>query len=88
MEFSPDGRSLLVANEAQDNIGVFDQATGAHLRDIDLKPYGIRPRGVGVSPLENGYAVTMEASETLLTMDTNFKVRRSRSRAGEIDSPD
>jgi hypothetical protein len=54
LEFSPDGRQLLVANEAQNDIGVFDAATGAHVRDIDLKPYGIRPRGVKVSPLENG----------------------------------
>jgi YVTN family beta-propeller protein len=77
LEFSPDGKLMLVANEAQNNIGVFDEATGAHVRDIDLKPYGIRPRGVKVSPLETGYAVTMEASGTLLTMDTNFNVLKS-----------
>jgi YVTN family beta-propeller protein len=83
LEFSPDGRLLLVANEAQGNIGVFDEATGAHLRDIDLKSYGIRPRGVKVSPLGNGYAVTMEASGTLLRMDTNFKVLKSVATAAK-----
>jgi DNA-binding beta-propeller fold protein YncE len=77
IEFSRDGKLMLVANEAQDNIGVFDEATGAHLRDIDLKPYGIRPRGVKVSPQGTAYAVTMEASGTLLTMDTNFNVIKS-----------
>lgn len=77
LEFSPDGKLMLVANEAQNNIGVFDEATGAHVRDIDLKPYGIRPRGVKVSPLKTGYAVTMEASGTLLTMDANFNVLKS-----------
>lgn len=77
LEFSPDGKLLLVANEAQNNIGVFDETTGAHIRDIDLKPYGIRPRGIKVSPLGTGYAVTMEASGTLLTMDTNFNVLQS-----------
>ena len=77
LEFSPDGKFLLVANEAQNNIGVFDEASGAHLRDVDLKSYGLRPRGVKVSPQGDGYAVTMEASGTLLKMDLNFNVLRS-----------
>jgi hypothetical protein len=33
---------MLVANESQKTIGVFDEATGRHLRDVDLKAYGIR----------------------------------------------
>jgi YVTN family beta-propeller protein len=77
LEFSRDGKLMLVANESQDTIGVFDEATGGHLRDVDLKAYGIRPRGVKVSPQGNGYAVTMEASGTLLTMDQNFNVIKS-----------
>jgi DNA-binding beta-propeller fold protein YncE len=74
LEFSPDGKYLLVANEAQNNIGVFDATTGAHVRDIDLKPYGRRPRDIKVSPFHTFYAVTMEASGTLLKMDMNFRV--------------
>jgi DNA-binding beta-propeller fold protein YncE len=74
LEFSPGGKFLLVANEAQNNIGVFDKNTGAHIRDIDLKPYGRRPRGLKVSPQGTCYAVTMEASGTLLTLDENFNV--------------
>jgi YVTN family beta-propeller protein len=77
IEFSRDGKLMLVANESQETIGVFDEATGKHLRDIDLKTYGIRPRGLKVSPQGNGYAVTMEGSGTLLTMDTDFKVIKS-----------
>ena len=77
MEFSRDGKLMLVANESQETIGLFDAATGAHLRDIDLKAYGIRPRGVKVSPQGTGYAVTMETSGTLLTMDQNFNVLKS-----------
>jgi YVTN family beta-propeller protein len=77
IEFSRDGKLMLVANEAQDNIGIFDESSGAHLRDIDLKPYGIRPRGVKASPQGKGYAVTMEASGTLLTMDPSFNVTKS-----------
>jgi YVTN family beta-propeller protein len=83
LEFSPDGKYLLVANEAQDNIGIFDAASGAHVRDIDLKSYGKRPRGVKVSPQKNGYAVTMEGSGTLLKMDMNFNVLNSVSTAAK-----
>jgi DNA-binding beta-propeller fold protein YncE len=68
---------MLVANESQETIGVFDEATGRHLRDVDLKAYGIRPRGLKVSPPGNEYAVTMETSGTLLTIDPNFNIIKS-----------
>lgn len=77
LEFSPDGKYLLVANEAQDNIGIFAADTGVLIRNVDLKPYGIRPRGIKVSPLRNEYSITMEASGTLLKMDINFNVLKS-----------
>ena len=77
LEFSPDGKYLLVANEAQDNMGIFAADTGVLIRNVDLKPYGIRPRAIKVSPLRNEYSVTMEASGTLLKMDMNFNILKS-----------
>jgi YVTN family beta-propeller protein len=77
LEFSADGKQMMVANEAQNTIGIFDAATGAHIRDVDMKPYGIRPRGVKRSPLGDGYAVTMEASGTLARLDNNFNVLKT-----------
>jgi YVTN family beta-propeller protein len=77
IEFSRDGKQMLVANESQDTIGVFNEADGTHVRDVDLKSYGIRPRGVKADPQGTGYAVTMEASGTLLTMDQNLNVVKS-----------
>ena len=77
IEFSRDGKLMLVANEVQNNIGVFDRATGQHIRDVDLKSYGSRPRGLKVSPQGNEYAVTMEASGTLLLLDSNLNVTKS-----------
>ena len=74
IEFSRDGALMLVANEAQNSIGIFNAVSGAHLRDIGLTAYGIRPRGVKTSPTGNRYAITMEASGTLLEMDQDFKV--------------
>ena len=77
LELSPDGKFLLVTNEAQNTIGVFDEATGKHIRDVDLRSYGRRPRGIKSSPKGHGYAVTMEGSGTLLTLDSDFNVLKS-----------
>lgn len=77
IEFSRDGKLMLVANESQDTIGVFDEATTRHIRDVDLKAYGIRPRGVKVSPQGDTYAVTMESSGILLKLDANLNVIKS-----------
>jgi YVTN family beta-propeller protein len=79
LEFSRDGKFLIVANEAQSTLDVFDLSSGKLFREIDLNKYGIRPRGVKVSPQGNVYAVTMEASGTLFTMDANFNITRSVS---------
>lgn len=77
IEFSRDGKTMLVANESQETIGVFDQASGRHLRDVDLKTYGIRPRGIKISPQGDHYAVTMESSGTLLLLDEGLNVVKS-----------
>jgi len=77
IEFSHDGKTMLVANESQETIGVFDEASGRHLREVDLKAYGIRPRGVKVSPQGDHYAVTMETSGTLLLLDAGLNVVKS-----------
>jgi YVTN family beta-propeller protein len=83
LEFSADGKYMMVANEAQNSIGIFDASTGAHVRDVDMKPYGIRPRGVKRSPLGNGYAVTMEASGGLATLDQEFNVLKTAPTAAK-----
>lgn len=77
LEFSADGSKLIVANETQDSLGIYDTTTGKLIEDVDLSKIGRRPRGVKRSPLNNGYAVTMEGSGTLVTLDPNFKVLRS-----------
>jgi DNA-binding beta-propeller fold protein YncE len=77
IEFSRDGKQMLVANESADTIGVFDVPSGQHVRDVDLKAYGIRPRGVKISPQGDKYAVTMETSGTLVELDANLNVIKS-----------
>jgi YVTN family beta-propeller protein len=74
LEFSADGTLLIVANEAQNTIGVFRTGTGRLVKTIDLSVYGRRPRGVKRSPQGGSYAVTMEGSGTLLVLDQDFNV--------------
>jgi len=76
LEFSADGTLLIVANEAQDNIGIFQTGTGQLVKSVDLAMYGRRPRGVKRSPDGNSYAVTMEGSSTLLLLDPDFHVMK------------
>ena len=83
LEFSPDGKQLIVANEAQDSLGVYDVASGKLQREIKVGSYGKRPRGVKVSPRGDSYAVTMEGSGTLLSLDSNFNVIRSVATAAK-----
>jgi YVTN family beta-propeller protein len=83
LEFSPDGKTLIVANEAQDSLGIYDVATGKLERQVNVSSYGKRPRGVKVSPQGNSYAVTMEGSGTLLSLDSNFDVVRSIATAAK-----
>jgi YVTN family beta-propeller protein len=83
LEFSPDGKTLIVANEAQDSLGIYDVASGKLQREIKVGSYGKRPRGVKVSPAGNSYAVTMEGSGTLMTLDSNFNVLHSISTAAK-----
>ena len=76
--FSIDGRRLVVTNEGEDAVSMYDVETGRLLRQTDLSPYGIRPRGLKPSPDGRFYVVTMEASSTLIVLDANLKVLRTR----------
>jgi YVTN family beta-propeller protein len=83
IEFSADGEQLIVANEAQNTLGVYEVETGALVKEVNLASYGKRPRGVKVSPRGDTYAVTMEGSGTLLSLNANFDVIKSVSTAAK-----
>lgn len=83
IEFSADGEQLIVANEAQNTLGVYDVETGALSKEVNLVSYGRRPRGVKLAPQGDRYAVTMEGSGTLLLLDQKFNVLRSISTAAK-----
>jgi YVTN family beta-propeller protein len=78
LEFSADGKQLLVTNEADDTITVHDIATGKLVRTIPTIAYGKRPRGIKRSPDSKTYVATLEIGNQLLVLDAKtFEVKRS-----------
>jgi YVTN family beta-propeller protein len=77
IEFTPDGKSLAVTNEADNTITVYDLTDGKLVRTVDISAYGNRPRGIKISPNGSEYAVTMEFSDKVLILDRDFKLRKT-----------
>lgn len=77
IEFSPDGRLLLVTNEGDDTVTVYERASGKRLRLIRM-PEGSRPRGIKISPDGRQYVVTLEETNALLVLDAgDYRVLRT-----------
>lgn len=73
LEFSPDGKKLIVTNESDNSITVHDMKTGKLLKNIPVGTYGQRPRGIKVAPNGKFYVSTLELSDKLLVLDKNLK---------------
>jgi len=74
IEFSRDGKSMLVTNEGDDTVSVYHARTGAPLRTVKLAAGG-RPRGIRLSPDGKEYVVTLESLSKLVVIDAHsFKV--------------
>lgn len=77
IEFSKDGKKVIVTNEADNTITVHDFKTGKLLKTISTKEYGERPRGIKVSPDGTYYVSTLEYGNKFIVLDKNFKVTRT-----------
>ena len=73
LEFSKDGKKLVVTNESDDTITVHDLKTGKLLKSISIGELGKRPRGIKVSPDGKFYIATLEFSDEMLILDSKFK---------------
>lgn len=74
IEFTPDGKAMLVTNEADNTVTVHELPSGKLLKTIDTHPHGDRPRGVKVSPDGSVYVVTLEFGDKVLVLDKAFEV--------------
>jgi len=77
VEFSKDGKQLVITNEADNTVTVHSMKSGKLLKTIKTHEYGDRPRGVKVSPDGKTYLVTLEYGNKFMVMDKNFKVLRT-----------
>jgi YVTN family beta-propeller protein len=72
IEFSKDGKKLVITNEADNTITVHDIQSGKLLKTIHTHKYGDRPRGIKVSPDGSFYVSTLEYGNKFMVLDKNF----------------
>ncbi len=77
IEFSKDGKKIIITNEADNTITVHNFATGKLLKTVATHEYGDRPRGIKTSPDGKYYVATLEFANKMLVLDKNFKVIRA-----------
>ena len=73
VEFSKDGKQMIVTNESDNSITVHDMKSGKLLKNIVVASYGNRPRGIKVAPDGKSYVSTLELSDKLLVLDSDLK---------------
>jgi DNA-binding beta-propeller fold protein YncE len=77
VEFTADGKELLVTNEGDDTVSVYHVGTGAPVRTLKLD-HGSRPRGIKRSPDGKQYVVTLENTNKFVVLDArSFKVLKT-----------
>lgn len=74
VEFSKDGKKLIVTNESDNSITIHDMKSGKLLKSVLVGKYGERPRGIKSSPDGKTYVVTLELSDKLLVLNQKFEV--------------
>ena len=79
IEFSKDGKKMMVTNESDNSITVHDMSSGELLETIPVGKYGQRPRGIKVSPDGKTVVVTLEFSDKMLVMNEKFEVLKEIS---------
>jgi len=77
IEFSKDGKQLVITNEADNTVTVHSMKTGKLIKTIRTHEYGDRPRGVKVSPDGKTYVVTLEYGNKFMVLNKDFKVLRT-----------
>jgi len=77
IEFSADGKNLVITNEADNTITVHDLESGSLVKTIHTHEYGDRPRGIKMSPDGNTYLATLEYGNKFMVLDKDFNFVRT-----------
>ncbi|MEJ0045542.1 MAG: beta-propeller fold lactonase family protein [Rhodospirillales bacterium] len=77
LEFSPDGKYLLVTNEGDDTVSIYNLPAGTLAHSVDTKQYGTRPRGIKRLPDGSGYIVSLEFSDKFIVLDKDFAITKA-----------
>ena len=77
IEFSKDGKNLVITNEADNTVTVHDIASGKLLKTIQTHELGDRPRGIKISPDGNTYLATLEYGNKFMVLDKDFNLVRT-----------
>ena len=72
IEFSHDGKKMLVTNEGDNTITVYDIKSGKLVKKISTHKLGDRPRGIKASPDGKSYVVSLEYGDKILLLDRKF----------------
>ncbi len=77
IEFSADGKNLVITNEADNTVTVHNIETGELVKTIQTHELGDRPRGIKVSPDGNTYLATLEYGNNFMVLDKDFNAVRT-----------
>jgi YVTN family beta-propeller protein len=77
IEFSADGKNLVITNEADNTVTVHNIENGNLVKTIQTHELGDRPRGIKVSPDGNTYLATLEYGNKFMVLDKDFNVVRT-----------
>jgi len=77
IEFSKDGKNLVITNEADNTVTVHNIESGELVKTISTHEHGDRPRGIKASPDGKSYVATLEFSNKMMVLDNEFNFVRN-----------
>lgn len=77
IEFSSDGKEIIITNEADNTVTVHNIETGELVKTINTEEHGPRPRGIKVSPDGQTYLATLEYGNKFMVLDTEYNLVRT-----------
>jgi len=79
IEFSADGKNILVTNEADESVTVHNIESGELVKKISTREYGNRPRGIKMAPDGKSYVASIEYGNKLVVLDGDYNVVKTVS---------